>query len=117
MIKALVADVDGTLVTQAKVLTPRAIDAAQRLQAAGIALFITSGRPPRGMAMLVEPLRLTTPLAAFNGGLVVKPDRASVLAQRTLPLTVAVEVTDFLLAAGVDVWVYRGSDWFIRDPS
>jgi Cof subfamily protein (haloacid dehalogenase superfamily) len=116
-IQALVADVDGTLVTQAKVLTPRAIDAARRLRAAGIALLITSGRPPRGMAMLVEPLRLTTPLAAFNGGLVVEPDLVTLLAQRTLPRAVAVEVTEFLLGAGVDVWVYRGSDWLIRDPS
>ena len=30
---------------------------------------ITSGRPPRGMSMLIEPLDITTPIAAFNGGL------------------------------------------------
>jgi Cof subfamily protein (haloacid dehalogenase superfamily) len=116
-VKLLVADVDGTLVTQAKVLTQGAIDAAQRLRAAGIPLVITSGRPPRGMGMLVEPLQLTAPLAAFNGGLVVGPDLVTVQAERTLPPDVAAEVTDFLLAASVDVWVYRGSDWFIRDPN
>jgi Cof subfamily protein (haloacid dehalogenase superfamily) len=116
-VKALVADVDGTLVTQAKLLTERAIDAVARLHAAGIALVITSGRPPRGMAMLTGPLRVTTPVAAFNGGLIVKPDLVTVLAQRTLPRAVAGEVTEFLLGDGVDVWVYRGADWFIRDPS
>ena len=26
-------------------------------------------RPPRGMSMLIEPLELSTPIAAFNGGL------------------------------------------------
>jgi Cof subfamily protein (haloacid dehalogenase superfamily) len=116
-IQVLVADVDGTLVTQAKLLTRRAIDAVARLRAANIALVLTSGRPPRGMAMLVEPLHLTTPLAAFNGGLVVEPDLVTVRSQRTLPLAVAAEVSAFLVGAGVDVWVYRGSDWFIRDPS
>ncbi|HEX9527338.1 MAG TPA: HAD hydrolase family protein [Streptosporangiaceae bacterium] len=36
---------------------------------AGILFAITSGRPPRGMSMLIEPLDITTPIAAFNGGL------------------------------------------------
>jgi hypothetical protein len=49
-IAALLADVDGTLVTKAKVLTPRAIEAVHRLHDAGIAFFITSGRPPRACA-------------------------------------------------------------------
>jgi Cof subfamily protein (haloacid dehalogenase superfamily) len=116
-VKLLVADVDGTLVTQDKVLTRRAIDAVARLRAAGIAVVLTSGRPPRGMAMLVEPLRLTTPIAAFNGGLVVQPDLVTVMTQHLLPDDVAVDVTEFLLGAGVDVWVYRGADWFLQDAN
>ncbi len=113
-IKLLVADVDGTLVTQDKVLSARACAAVDRLRGAGIQFTITSGRPPRGMAMLVEPLKLTTPIAAFNGGVFVKPDVTTVMEQRTLPLAVASEVVDYLLHAGLDVWVYRGADWFIR---
>jgi Cof subfamily protein (haloacid dehalogenase superfamily) len=115
-VKLLIADVDGTLVTQSKQLTPRAIAAVARLRDAGIAFTVTSGRPPRGMAMLVEPLRLTSPIAAFNGGLLVKPDLVTVLGQHTLPAAVAIAVADYLLGAGVDVWVYRGAEWFIRDP-
>ncbi|MDB4954064.1 MAG: Beta-phosphoglucomutase [Myxococcales bacterium] len=114
-LKLLLADVDGTLVTPAKVLTPRARAAARSLRARGIELAITSGRPPRGMAMLVEPLGLTTPIAAFNGGLLVQPDLRTILEQRTLPRAVAVDVVDVLLHAGLDVWVYRGDAWFIRD--
>jgi Cof subfamily protein (haloacid dehalogenase superfamily) len=114
-IKLLVADVDGTLVTNEKVLTPAAREAVGRLRAAGVELAITSGRPPRGMAMLTEPLQLTTPVAGFNGGIFVKPDLTTVIEQCVLPLLTAGEVVDFLLAAGLDVWVYRGADWFIRD--
>ena len=58
---------------------------------------------------------LTTPIAAFNGGMFVKPDLTTVIEQRTLPLAVAREVVDYLLQAGLDVWVYRGADWFIRE--
>jgi Cof subfamily protein (haloacid dehalogenase superfamily) len=113
-IKLLIADVDGTLVTGQKVLTDAACGAVDRLRAAGIELAITSGRPPRGMVMLVKPLKLTTPVAAFNGGMFVKPDLTTVIQQSTLPLEVAREVLDFLLQAGLDVWVYRDADWFIR---
>jgi beta-phosphoglucomutase family hydrolase/Cof subfamily protein (haloacid dehalogenase superfamily) len=115
-LRLLVTDVDGTLVTGAKELTPRAIDAAHRLRRSGIDLAITSGRPPRGMAMLVGPLGITCPVAGFNGGMVVEPDLHTIIQQRTISLAVAREVVDGLLAAGLDVWVYRGHDWFVRDP-
>jgi Cof subfamily protein (haloacid dehalogenase superfamily) len=116
MIKLLIADVDGTLVTPGKVLTPQTCDAVARLRAAGVDFTITSGRPPRGMKMLVEPLGLTAPVAAFNGGMYVKSDLTTVLIQRTIPPAVAREVLDFMLRAGLDVWVYQGADWFITRP-
>src|SRR6476646_3994194 len=73
-IRVLLADVDGTLVTPQKELTEEALAAARELQAADITLSITSGRPPRGMAMLIEPLALTGPVAGFHGGVFVNPD-------------------------------------------
>jgi len=114
-IRLLIADVDGTLVTPDKRLTTRACSAVERLREAGIAFTITSGRPPRGMAMLIEPLRLEAPIAAFNGGLFVKPDLSTVIEQRTLSPAVAREVVAHLSEARLDVWVYCGSDWFVRD--
>ena len=59
MIELLIADVDGTLVTPDKVLTARAALAVRKLHDASVAFAITSGRPPRGMSMLVEPLAIT----------------------------------------------------------
>jgi Cof subfamily protein (haloacid dehalogenase superfamily) len=114
-IRLLLADVDGTLVTQDKILTERAIAAVGKLNQAGILFAITSGRPPRGMSMLIEPLGITTPIAAFNGGLFVRPD-LSVIEQRVIPDGVTPEVIELLGSHGVDVWVYRGADWFVRDP-
>src|SRR6202162_455202 len=73
-ISLVLADVDGTLVTAEKALTPRAVAAVKALDTAGIAFAITSGRPPRGMAMLIGPLALRTPVAGFNGGIFVEPD-------------------------------------------
>ena len=115
-VRLVIADVDGTLVTRDKRITPRTCDAARRLRAHGIDLAIASSRPPRGMAMLVAPLGLTTPIAAFNGALILTPDLRTVIEQRTLSRAVGVAVVDTLLAAGADVWVFRGNDWFVRDP-
>jgi Cof subfamily protein (haloacid dehalogenase superfamily) len=114
-IRLLLADVDGTLVTPDKELTDRAVDAVRSLGKAGILFAITSGRPPRGMAMLIEPLDITTPIAAFNGGLLVNRDM-SVIEQRVLPEDLVRPVADMIGSFGLDVWVYRGPDWYVPDP-
>ena len=66
-VRLVVADVDGTLVTPDKILTPRARAAVRTIVEAGIAFTITSGRPPLGMKPLVDDLQLQDPIAAFNG--------------------------------------------------
>jgi Cof subfamily protein (haloacid dehalogenase superfamily) len=113
-IRLLLADVDGTLVTPDKALTDRAVDAVRRLGAAGILFAVTSGRPPRGMEMLIEPLDLTTPIAAFNGGLLVDRNM-SVIEQRVLPEELVEPAARLIGSFGLDVWVYRGSDWYVPD--
>jgi Cof subfamily protein (haloacid dehalogenase superfamily) len=113
-IRLMLADVDGTLVTRDKVLTDRAIQAVHALHAADVMFAITSGRPPRGMSMLVQPLQLRTPIAAFNGGLFVSPDM-SVIEERVVPSHVVPPAIRLLESFGLDVWLYRGADWFVRD--
>jgi Cof subfamily protein (haloacid dehalogenase superfamily) len=112
-IRLVIADVDGTLVTPGKELTERARRAVLALQPAGIAFAITSGRPPHGLAMLVKALALTTPVAAFNGGLLVHPD-LSPIEQQNLPSSLVGQIMETLDRHGLDVWVYRGADWYIR---
>ena len=111
-ISLVLADVDGTLVTEEKVLTKRAQSAIMALRGAGIRFAITSGRPPRGMAMLFVPLNLDTPIAGFNGGLFVEPD-LTILEQKTVPAEVARQAIDLIRQHGLDPWVYRGNDWLI----
>ncbi|MGB8354366.1 MAG: Cof-type HAD-IIB family hydrolase [Chthoniobacteraceae bacterium] len=113
-IRLILADVDGTLVTHEKVLTERARDAIRKMGEAGIAFAITSGRPPRGMQMLIEPLQLTTPIAAFNGGLFVRND-LSVIEQRVLAREVVEATVEIITAGKLDVWIYRGNDWFVHE--
>ena len=84
----------------------------QRLREAGIRFAVTSGRPPRGMAMLFDALKLDTPIAGFNGGLLIKPD-LSIIEQRTVPADVAARSVELIRDHGLDAWVYRGNDWLV----
>lgn len=114
-VSLVIADVDGTLVTEDKVLTARAMAAVRLLQAAGIAFAITSGRPPRGMAMLIDALEVQTPVAGFNGGVFVKPDM-TVIEEHLLSADVAERALKVIGDRGMDAWVYDSNNWYIRDP-
>lgn len=115
-IRLLLADVDGTLVTPEKQLTDAAIAAVRELDDSGILFALTSGRPPRGMQMLVEPLRVRTPIAAFNGGELVAPEDMGVIEQHTIPEELLAPTTDLLRDHGLDVWMYVGADWYVQNP-
>ena len=115
-IRLLLADVDGTLVTDNDVLTEAAKAVASELQGAGIAFAITSGRPPRGMSMLIEPLALRDAIAGFNGGVFVKPD-LSVIETHRLDPSAAKQALALIIERGLDAWVYTEDDWLIRDEA
>jgi Cof subfamily protein (haloacid dehalogenase superfamily) len=114
-IRLVIADVDGTLVTQEKILTQRAIQSVMALRAAGIKFAVTSGRPPRGMAMLIDPLKIDEPLAAFNGGVIIKPDLTTIVRENFLPRAMVEKVMKIILDHKLDVWIYTGHEWYVRD--
>jgi len=114
-IQLLLSDVDGTLVTRDKVLTPRAVLAVRALRARGIHFSLVSARPARGMAMFIAPLALTSTLAAFNGGLYVRPD-LSIIEEHALPLDAARDALALLDKNKIEAWVFSGNDWLVRDP-
>ncbi len=113
-IRLLLADVDGTLVTKDKVLTERAQNAVHAMTGQNIAFAVTSGRPPKGMSMLFEPLAITTPIAGFNGGLFTKADM-SIIESHTLDAEAARKTAEIIEHEGLDVWIYAGDDWLLRD--
>jgi Cof subfamily protein (haloacid dehalogenase superfamily) len=113
-IKLFLADVDGTLVTKEKILTDRAQQRVRDLRDAGIKFAITSGRPPKGMAMLLAPLAIDTPIAGFNGGQWVNPD-LSIIESHALPREIADKAVKMLADHGLDVWLYSGPDWMVHN--
>jgi Cof subfamily protein (haloacid dehalogenase superfamily) len=113
-ISAVVSDVDGTLMTDDKQLTPRARQAVAKLHARGIIFTIISSRPPRGVRMLLDPLEIKTPFCCFNGGVIARPD-LSVITAHVLPSEAALCAVDMLSARGAQPWIFAGPDWLVRD--
>jgi Cof subfamily protein (haloacid dehalogenase superfamily) len=113
-ISLLLSDVDGTLVTKQKVLTPRTQAAVKMLGEAGIAFTVTSSRPPRGLFHLIEPLNLQLPIGGFNGGGLVRPD-LTVAEALLLSPEAAREAVKITLKHNMDPWVYTETEWYVRD--
>jgi Cof subfamily protein (haloacid dehalogenase superfamily) len=112
---AVVTDVDGTLMNDDKRLTSRAMSAVAELRASGIVFSIISSRPLRGLRFLLGPLSITTPIGSFNGGVIAASD-LSIITEHLLSPAVARRTVDMLNAHGVQVWVFSGRDWLLRDP-
>lgn len=114
-IRLVVSDVDGTLVTRDKRITPRAMAAIEAMKRAGVHFTIMSARPPHGVRRLVEAMALTGPIGAVNGGALIRGD-LSIMEKLYLPEDAARDSVAFLRRNGIDAWLFTEAEWFLRDP-
>ncbi|MGT2742110.1 Cof-type HAD-IIB family hydrolase [Streptococcus plurextorum] len=85
-IKLLALDMDGTLFTSEKTITVANKEALKKAQALGVKVVITTGRPLKAIAHVLEELDLNHPnqySITFNGGLVQSND-GQVLGKRDM---------------------------------
>ncbi len=69
----IVLDLDGTLLTDEKVISPRTKETLLKAKQAGHEVMIATGRPYRATGMYYKELGLTTPIVNFNGAFVHHP--------------------------------------------
>ncbi|QIB33987.1 HAD family hydrolase [Ancylobacter pratisalsi] len=113
-ISLMVSDVDGTLVNTDKQVAPATVEAVARLHAAGVAFAAVSSRPPRGMKLLIEPLKLDI-FGGFNGSSIMHADFTPV-EQHFVPLDAAKLAVETMRARGADIWVFADNEWYIDNP-
>lgn len=111
-ISLLIADIDGSLITSDKKLTEGARHAIHQLRDAGIQISLTSGRPPRGMRMFIDDLKITLPISGFDGGILIHPD-LSVIEAYCIPEKTIASIFDILSQYHLDIWAYTQQDWFV----
>ena len=108
----VISDVDGTLVTPDKVLTPTTIAAVRDLRRHGIQFTLTSSRPAFGMAGLCKALDLDLPIGPFNGSSIINPDM-SIVMQSTVPRAAVDRAIELFAGNRVDVWLFTNQEWVI----
>ena len=113
-IRLVLADVDGTLVTQEKLLTAMTKEAVSKLMDRGIAFAITSGRPPRGMQTVIKDTNLSTVVAGFNGGVYTTP-RLDPIVMRDLPRDAAARSIELIEEYNLVAWLYTDTVWYVQD--
>ena len=72
-LKAIILDIDGTLYTSEKKISPRTLKALLKAQDQGIKLILASGRPARGMRDVAHELKMDEHdglLVSYNGAAV-----------------------------------------------
>ncbi len=118
-IRYLISDVDGTLVTPDKVVTPATREAVKELRDAGIGFAFVSSRPPKGLASIAEALSLASNVdadrpacAAFNGGALLDA-RLKPLSFAPLEDADAQVALDALASMCIDAWVFTLDEWLI----
>ena len=91
----IVLDLDGTLLTDDKIITPNTAQALAQAQARGHHVMFATGRPYRATEPYYKELGLTTPVVNFNGAFVHQPGNQSwKTIHETLALSVVKEVME-----------------------
>ncbi|WP_289183335.1 Cof-type HAD-IIB family hydrolase [uncultured Dubosiella sp.] len=118
MSKAILLDIDGTLLNSKKELTPRTKDALLKAQAQGCRLVLASGRPVNGLAGLAKDLKMDEYgglLVAFNGGMVLDAKTGEVLFERAMRVEESQAVLEHMKKFDVVVLVDHGEYMFTND--
>jgi Cof subfamily protein (haloacid dehalogenase superfamily) len=111
----VVSDIDGTLVTKAKEVTPRARAAIEAMKARGTHFSVASARPPIGLKRIIDIAGIDAPVGSVNGGAIIRPD-LSIIETMTVPPE-AVRITIAMLREqGIDAWLFTETAWLLRDP-
>ncbi|MFX3673943.1 MAG: Cof-type HAD-IIB family hydrolase [Paenisporosarcina sp.] len=91
----IVLDLDGTLLTDEKVISDKTLHTLQKAKAQGHEVMIATGRPYRASETYYHQLQLQTPIVNFNGAYVHHPtDRTWNTIHEPIKLNVVNEVID-----------------------
>lgn len=93
----IVLDLDGTLLTDAKTISPNTKKVLKLAREQGHLVMIATGRPYRSSEMYYRELELDTPIVNFNGAFVHHPtDRHWGIYHSPLEMSVAMDIVEAL---------------------
>ena len=110
--RLLCLDIDGTLLDTRHQLPGENRRAIQQAAQAGVAVWLTSARPPAAVVPILRALEIEHNMACYNGGLILHNDQT--IYEERIPAPTGVRIVQEAQRCGVHVSVYRDWDWFIQ---
>ncbi len=107
--KIVCIDIDGTLLTSNREISPRTARAITRAVDRGLLVSLATGRRWLSTVDYVRQLKLQAPTICFNGGVVVDSLSGRALHSELLLMPVARKIIAGWIDFGVPVFVYRHS--------
>jgi Cof subfamily protein (haloacid dehalogenase superfamily) len=112
-VRLIATDIDGTLIAGGREASARTLAALRAAEAAGVAVVLVTGRPPRSARVIAEALGVHGPTICANGALIVDMPAISLVRDVRIEGALAVALISELTAAipGIVFAWERGLEW------
>jgi len=104
--KLIATDLDGTLMGEDAIISPKVKDAVRRAMERGVKFTIATGRAFGSAIPFAEELGINAPLICYQGGLIKDHLSGQVIYEQSVPLPLAQEVIRFTRQRGLHLNVY-----------
>lgn len=115
--RALVLDIDGTLLDEQEQLHPRTVNAIARAREAGVVVMLATGRSHHGTRDIARQLNLDMPAIVYNGAAVYGVLEDRLLSQYWLPEQLVHALLEYAQATDLLLVVSREDRQSVRNPS
>jgi Cof subfamily protein (haloacid dehalogenase superfamily) len=104
--KLIAADLDGTLMGEDAIISPKVKEAVRRAMEKGVKFTIATGRAFSSTCLFAQELKANAPLICYQGGLIKDHLSGQVIHEQSVPLPLAQEVIRFTQQRGLYLNVY-----------
>jgi Cof subfamily protein (haloacid dehalogenase superfamily) len=112
--RLIVTDLDDTLLTDDRTISPRSKSAVQRAAALGITVAIATGRMFPSALPYARELGLTGPMLCCQGAQIVDIETGEQISVTAMPLDLAIDVLHFAEDKGLYIQYYTTEEYFFE---
>ncbi len=112
IIKMIVIDIDGTLLSPEGNITPCSLTAVQAAKQGGIAITLATARRYSNTAPIADELGLNTPLILYDGAIIIQHPQKAILHDHLLSAHVGQQAVDVLIRHNIQpvVHPFKGTE-------
>ena len=110
--KLVAFDLDGTLIDRDLKISQRTRAAVARMQAAGVAGCLVTGRMYRASVPFARELGFDAPLVCYQGAAIIDPTTDEILHHSALQNDVVMEIVAAASSGGMHLQLYRNDEYY-----